>query len=638
MSSNETATTGNAGGGGAGGASDPTGPSPDEVIVFWLDIGLLCVVGAFFLALLPRAIGRFSNLTEWTRGLLLRSGPPNPMIQRITPNDRLYRPDTRRSSFGDGTSDQSHTLADHNAYIRSGKEWASMPSGRGDVVYPTHVRSLATILHPVSKIFTHPLSANKTTGKLFLTLAYVVTIHVIVLDGDNPFLNPIVNPNRLGYIAISQIPVVIALGTKNNVIGMLLGIGYEKLNFLHRLVGLVVFITANVHATVYIITFVSTQNFEALQAPFIQAGQTGLIGVTLLFLAASGGIRTNAYTVFLILHIVGTVIFFVGIWYHQAVCSKYVLLAVGIYGFDHLFRIVKTRFATARLTAVPELGLTHVEVPSVGAGWRAGQHVRLRVLSGSMGWFGWTTAHPFTIASASESDKGMVLMCKKAGGWTRKLYTAASQSGTGGIENGYNMQSTREMKVIVEGPYGGTGHVVMSSYSSVLLVAGGSGITFGLGAAEELIQDILNGRSSVKFIELVWSTQERGSLAPMVPSFSTLFGLVANVPGVVLRITVHYTRAEKPDTDGGKARAAVDAHLATLAPNLSLQPGRPPLQRIANSIARLTASVPDARGLAVGVCGPAGLALETAKAVKAVDSSLRNSCGGVELHEEVFGW
>ncbi|OCB87147.1 hypothetical protein A7U60_g5661 [Sanghuangporus baumii] len=635
MSSNETATTGNAGGGGAGGASDPTGPSPDEVIVFWLDIGLLCVVGAFFLALLPRAIGRFSNLTEWTRGLLLRSGPPpNPMIQRITPNDRLYRPDTRRSSFGDGASDQSHTLADHNAYIRSGKEWASMPSGRGDVVYPTHVRSLATILHPVSKIFTHPLSANKTTGKLFLTLAYVVTIHVIVLDGDNPFLNPIVNPNRLGYIAISQIPVVIALGTKNNVIGMLLGIGYEKLNFLHRLVGLVVFITANVHATVYIISFVSTQNFEALQAPFIQAGQAGLIGVTLLFLAASGGIRTNAYTVFLILHIVGTVIFFVGIWYHQAVCSKYVLLAVGIYGFDHLFRIVKTRFATARLTAVPELGLTHVEVPSVGAGWRAGQHVRLRVLSGSMGWFGWTTAHPFTIASAAESDKGMVLMCKKAGGWTRKLYTAASQSGTGGIENGYNMQSTREMKVIVEGPYGGTGHVVMSSYSSVLLVAGGSGITFGLGAAEELIQDILNGRSSVKFIELVWSTQERGSLAPMIPSFSTLFGLVANVPGVVLRITVHYTRAEKPDTDGGKARAAVDAHLATLAPNLSLQPGRPPLQRIANSIARLTASVPDARGLAVGVCGPAGLALETAKAVKAVDSTLRNSCGGVELHEE----
>ena len=129
---------------------------------------------------------------------------------------------------------------------------------------------------------------------------------------------------------------------------------------------------------------------------------------------------------------------------------KYVLLSVGIYGFDHLFRIVKTRFATARLTPVPELGLTRVEIPSISAGWRAGQHVRLRVLSGSMGLFGWTTAHPFTIASAGETDgKGMILMCKKAGGWTRKLYDAAKQSRDDSIENGY-----REMKVIVEGPYG----------------------------------------------------------------------------------------------------------------------------------------------------------------------------------------
>ena len=52
--------------------------------------------------------------------------------------------------------------------------------------------------------------------------------------------------------------------------------------------------------------------------------------------------------------------------------------------------------------------------------------------------------------------------------------------------------------------------MVMSSYSSVLLVSGGSGITFGLGAVEELIMDIRNGRSSVKFIELVWTTQDRG--------------------------------------------------------------------------------------------------------------------------------
>ena len=52
--------------------------------------------------------------------------------------------------------------------------------------------------------------------------------------------------------------------------------------------------------------------------------------------------------------------------------------------------------------------------------------------------------------------------------------------------------------------------MVMSSYSSVLLVTGGSGVTFGIGQAEELIQQISAGKSSVKFIELIWVTQEKG--------------------------------------------------------------------------------------------------------------------------------
>lgn len=142
------------------------------------------------------------------------------------------------------------------------------------------------------------------------------------------------------------------------------------------------------------------------------------------------------------------------ICFHYLVIIKYVLLSVGIYGFDHLFRIIKTRITTARLTAIPELGITRLELPNVNAGWRAGQHVRLRVLSGEMGVLGWTIAHPFTIASAEDSGSGLVLMCKKTGGWTGRLYRAASQAGAFGSKEGYGASRVREMKVIVEGPYG----------------------------------------------------------------------------------------------------------------------------------------------------------------------------------------
>lgn len=40
----------------------------------------------------------------------------------------------------------------------------------------------------------------------------------------------------------------------------------------------------------------------------------------------------------------------------------------------------------------------------------------------------------------------------------------------------------------------------------------------------------------------------------------------------------------------------------------------------------------------VGVCGPVGLADDVAAAVSGVDPLRRDQIGGVELHEEVFGW
>ena len=132
------------------------------------------------------------------------------------------------------------------------------------------------------------------------------------------------------------------------------------------------------------------------------------------------------------------------------------LLGAFIYALDHLLRLVKTRIAVARIKAVPELGLVRLEVPSLNRGWRAGQHVRLRVISSELGLLGWTIAHPFTVANAAGSEsadkKGMTLLIKKCGKWTGKLYDAAGRAGYYPTESGYG--TVREMRVIVEGPYG----------------------------------------------------------------------------------------------------------------------------------------------------------------------------------------
>ena len=158
---------------------------------------------------------------------------------------------------------------------------------------------------------------------------------------------------------------------------------------------------------------------------------------------------------------------------------------------------------------MPSLAMTRVEMPSIKSGWRAGQHVRIRILSSEMGLLGCKIAHPFTVANVPGmcGESGMVLLSKKTGQWTTGLYNLAARTSDSGTERG---DCAREVRVIVEGPYGGTGNMIMSSFTSALLVGGGSGVTLPLGQAEELVRDILNGRSSIRFIEIVWITQDEG--------------------------------------------------------------------------------------------------------------------------------
>lgn len=130
----------------------------------------------------------------------------------------------------------------------------------------------------------------------------------------------------------------------------------------------------------------------------------------------------------------------------------YVFAACGLYGLDRvILRSIKTRFTKATIRALPELNATHIQIPGINAGWRAGQHVRVQVLSKSMGWVGCFEVHPFTVASVSESEEGMVLICQDVGDWTRKLYNLAS-AGIAAAEKGGEVG--REVRLMVEGPYG----------------------------------------------------------------------------------------------------------------------------------------------------------------------------------------
>ncbi|KAH9855485.1 iron reductase [Lenzites betulinus] len=626
-------------------------PAVDNAdLVFNVDLFLICTFGLFVLMLLPRATVRYTHKREWVNGHFLHSvrlHNVSSIIRRPSKRDALLSPfpaahfpvhkKTEPYEFDDkekwaATTDASHTYASHSELVRSPSTASGRERRRQNV--PTHMPGWSTILPTIAAILRTTIRPGLTIGKGLVELTYFAVMLYAGLYKSNPFTDPI----RAGFVAVSQIPIVVALGTKNNIVGMLIGFGYERLNYLHRFAGRMLVLAANVHAIGYFYSWTSAGNFAKYSAqPDKQWAFVALIATDLLLLLSTNMFREKFYnSIFIPSHVISIVVLLVAVCFHVPFAVPYVLFAVGLYGLDRVMRLLKSRVTIARLRPLPDLGMTRVEIPTINAGWRAGQHVRIRVLSLGMGIRGWAEAHPFTIASVSrsQSGEGLVLMCKKAGDWTNRLFELAQRADYGEANGiGSNVQ------VVVEGPYGGPGHAIFGGFSGAMFVAGGSGVTFALAAVQDLMKKDLEYKSRVRAIELVWSVQDPAALQPLIPLFTTLLAQSAH-SYASLRISVFYTRAPA-------SPEAVKAY--RLPPGLTLSPMRPKLPGILSGVVDRSAALFSGgkerrrgggalTGVIVGVCGPASLGDEVRKAVAEFPAKRRKAVGGIELHEEAFGW
>jgi NAD(P)H-flavin reductase len=89
--------------------------------------------------------------------------------------------------------------------------------------------------------------------------------------------------------------------------------------------------------------------------------------------------------------------------------------------------------------------MTRIVVSHLNNGWRAGQHVRVRIIGTGAGWRV-IESHPLIIASNPGAEEGLILMCKVAASWTKRLYALADTQG--------GEESDSMVKIAVEGPYG----------------------------------------------------------------------------------------------------------------------------------------------------------------------------------------
>ena len=119
--------------------------------------------------------------------------------------------------------------------------------------------------------------------------------------------------------------------------------------------------------------------------------------------------------------------------------------------------------------------------------------------------------------------QGISFGVRVAGDWTRSLnqyssmvaaQTKALVTEKHGIDKDAQYLSEVPVQVMIDGPYGGCS-VDLGDYETVLLFAGGSGVTFTLGLLDDIVgRCTKKGRSNgerTRRIEFAWSVRSHGT-------------------------------------------------------------------------------------------------------------------------------
>jgi NAD(P)H-flavin reductase len=208
------------------------------------------------------------------------------------------------------------------------------------------------------------------------------------------------------------------------------------------------------------------------------------------------------------------------------------------------------------------------------------------------------TTHPSSTASSSSDNITHSLLIRPYRGFTGRLQEKLMKSPS--------HNSSTNLTVFLEGPYGCA--LDLRSFSNVLIIAGGSGITAAISHSNFLLP------TRKTFVRVVWAVQNSS--------------LVENVCEHELKEAINDPNFDLVVYETRKASGDVEKMASSAS--RPVQHGRPDIE----------ATIREARGkcerdMAVVVCGPPRMA-DACRA--AVVESLGERGPGVEFYNEALGW
>lgn len=438
--------------------------------------------------------------------------------------------------------------------------------------------------------------------------------------------------SRTGIMAtINMVPLFLLAG-RNNPLIPLLGISFDTYNLMHRWFGRIVILEALAHTLVHLggKGWAPEAWAAMLNSAFLTPGFIGTVAFLFLGIQASSPLRHAWYETFKVLHIAGAIVAIYGLHLHLAFKFEayykwlcYLWTAIALWCFDRSCRFLRIlsshAFGSKSRTVVEALPGNSIRLTiTLARPWtvRPGQHAYLYLPAIS-----YWQSHPFSVAwidgvedpkaeRLATTQQDLVAMqqmrvsfiIRGRTGVTNSLYQKASVAPGGRLET----------TCFAEGPYGG--HHSFDSYGTVVLFAGGVGITHPVPYIKHLINGYNEGTVATRRILLVWTIQSPEHLEWIRPWMTEILAMQNRRD--VLRIMLFVSQP----------RSSKEIH----SPSSTVQmfPGRP-------NIGTLLAMEQEHQvgAMVVTVCGPGALSDEVRRAVRG-----RQDRSSIDFIEEAFTW
>ncbi|CAK9787366.1 unnamed protein product [Cutaneotrichosporon oleaginosum] len=532
-------------------------------------------------------------------------------------------------------------------------------------------------------IFSHTNAAELWWTAAYTGIVLGLAFWISYWDGVLDIANP------MGYAAFMQLPLIVGLASKNNVLSAITGISYEKLNYLHRAAGRVCVLTSWIHWAKWV------QKGLGKHGPGSEIFLTGVLGVTalsLMFLSSFALVRRVAYELFLFVHILMGIVFLVAMYFHSPSrwFQHWVWPSLLLWGLDRIvsfgrmivvnkvwllpFRSKREEHSACTVELVSS-DVLRLRVRRPLFRWRAGQHAFVTMPGVAQLRY---EQHPFTMANIPDASGEAVFLLRAQTGFTRRLVNRLS--------------STKDaVNCYLDGPYG-TPHD-LNHYGGVLLVAGGTGVTHVLAHLASIVKAAREDDSACSLVRLAWNVREEAAVGWIAPMLN--IALAEGSGTVRVRVDIFVTRshlADEPNaeecpvphhphagnedtpaetpmfspnetpvhTPGGspkevsprssseaieKGSSSTDMAKALrygvtgpAAAAITFHRGRSNVEMLLRT--DIDAVPAQTAGMAVGVCGPTSLMLDARRAVCSVNSAgaVYKGQTPIDLYSETFGW